>query len=983
MSLKLNCILNQPSALPQLIALVQKTAHKLNSRKKMAKVEDVYREIRDMGVEIDAESVALAYQNVPGIMGRKNFSSVADVKRFGGESLKSAILVANKGTLTKSRAGKLSISRAVSSGVTSTFSALEGLNYVDKSRLVELQNLLRKSATSMLDKSGYSKSPKSTFKDTLQSLFDAEDLNTTGDEAMNGKVKTSFATMDAIWDNLKDDLSQISAGIKDKAQRARFDQMTAAIQGSSYDLLLGTQQADGVIKDILKEAGYTKEVNIKGTPTLVVDWNKALSNQADWRNDFGLVLRRNGFSIPQTKRILDRLESNYTKALEKQAENRLNQIKKKHNVTGKVHKDAISRIINLKNAGIFAPTNKLFLNEAMGFDIPQGVADQVALIISDYERNISRTGSLSNVETEEVSRAIRLLLGDLNKTGQEKLVGNMEDYFALKASSTISTMFNAFQNVTSGINAAVLPTITSVIQTKNLKLLGFFANQWINTIKDVALGGVSPRDAKTVNLNQFENRGGLSDRWTFDNAKNFFGYVKATINVLGQVTATAADAANGTVIYDAEMVKGVRAVLKSRGLSDKLANSAIDDVIFGKHPSGVSNRKYWINEAMQRLQNQEGVVVRKDKAERIASELMWHDLVTKYGVAVNEVKGMQSAALGQKSKNLGHESDLMLSPSSIINAGSTYFTRKASEAKEAGDRSTYTMFNIANSLFKATNMFVGGKVNWAILALENSPAGIFMGLTDVALKEAFKKGEVPLYRQNLSIGDADKLEEQLRARKAIVSRFERGIYGTLIQSMLYLGFTAMFKGGSDDDDRRNLVRKKFDAYMKDPNTRRLMDKAAPMLLASELQFAFDKKNNRLNEKKISESFLLPYYLYPNRPDAMYEFYKNNVAASTGLDYVSRSYEYNKRISDEGKRANANAEVVSQYVGGLVGIPYTAWWNIVGNEVKVIHNNLQPDPKANAERSLKFKHQKNNIDGWVDAFMNGLVTPDIYQSETNK
>jgi hypothetical protein len=180
-----------------------------------------------------------------------------------------------------------------------------------------------------------------------------------------------------------------------------------------------------------------------------------------------------------------------------------------------------------------------------------------------------------------------------------------------------------------------------------------------------------------------------------------------------------------------------------------------------------------------------------------------------------------------------------------------------------------------------------------------------------------------------------------------------------------------------------LVRKKFDAYMKDPNTRRLMDKAAPMLLASELQFAFDKKNNRLNEKKISESFLLPYYLYPNRPDAMYEFYKNNVAASTGLDYVSRSYEYNKRISDEGKRANANAEVVSQYVGGLVGIPYTAWWNIVGNEVKVIHNNLQPDPKANAERSLKFKHQKNNIDGWVDAFMNGLVTPDIYQSETNK
>src|SRR5215207_6932755 len=99
MALKINCILEQPSALPEVIRLVEKVAHSLNSKKKSAKVEDVYREIRDAGVEIDSESIAFAYQNVSGIMGRKGFSTQAEVRRFGGESLKKAIRIANEGDL--------------------------------------------------------------------------------------------------------------------------------------------------------------------------------------------------------------------------------------------------------------------------------------------------------------------------------------------------------------------------------------------------------------------------------------------------------------------------------------------------------------------------------------------------------------------------------------------------------------------------------------------------------------------------------------------------------------------------------------------------------------------------------------------------------------------------------------------------------------------------------------------------------------------
>lgn len=977
MALKLNCIFNQPSVLPDVIALVEKVAHKLNSKKKMARVEDVYREIRDMGVEIDAESIAFAYQNTKGIIGRKNFSTAAEVKRFGGESLKKAISLANQGDIIKSKAGKASIGRAVSGGIAHTFATLEGLVYVDKSRLIQLQELVRKTASSMLDKSGFTKAPKATLQETLQSLFDVENIALTGKEAMNGKVKATFTNIEAVWNDMKDDLSSISAGIKDKAQRAKFDQMTSAIQSSSYDLLLGTQQADEIVKSILKEAGYTKEVNKNGSPVQVVDWNKALAKQADWRSDFGLILRKDGFSVNQTKRILDRLESNYNKALEKQAENRLNQIKKKNNVTGKVSKDAIGRLINLKNAGIFAPINKSFLNDAMGFDIPQDVADQVALIVSDYERNISKTGSLSNVETEEVSRAIRILMGGLNKTTQEKIVAGAEDYFALRASSTISTMFNAAQNITSGINAAVLPSITAIAQSKNPKLIGLFLSQWVNTFMDVAAGGVSPRDAKTVNLNQFENRGGISDRWTFDNAKGFMGYVKASINALGQITATAADAANGTVIYDAEMIKAVKSVLKSKGMTGEEANKEIDEIIFGQHSSGISNRKFWTNEALNRLKNQEGVIDRTSKAKRIATELMWSDLVTKHGISVNEIKAMQSASLGQKSKNLGHESDLILTPASALRGASDYFSRLALQAKDNGDRGAYMMLNIVNTLFKASNMFIGGKVNWAILSLENSPAGIFMGLFDVAFKEMFRKGEVPMYRQDLAIGDHDKLEEQLRARKAITGRLERGVYGTVIQGLLYMGFVAMLKGGSDDDDRKTLVKKKFDAYMKDPNSRRMMDKAAPMLLASELQFAYDKKRNKLDESKISESMLLPYYL--QSVGGMYDYTKANFSASSSMDYLSRTIDYNSRITDDSKRAEANAEAISQYTGGLVGIPYTAWWNIVNNEVKLIHNGLEPDPREDAARKYKFKKQKANVDGVTDAFLNGLLTPDIYQS----
>lgn len=983
MPLKLHCIFNQPAALPEVVKLVERTAHGLNSKKRSAKVEEVYKELRDQGYEIDAESVAFAYENVGGIIGRKNFSSTADIRRFGGAAIKQAIEIANKGGLQKARLGRQSINTAVASGIANTFSALNSRNDVDKSRLFSLQEMMKKAASSMLNREGVAKPvSKQTFAETLQQLFDAENIALTGKEAMKGKVISNFNNISEIWDAIKNDVATVSKGIKDKAERAKFDQMTEDIRNSNYDLLLSTPQADEMVKDILKKSGYVKTVNAPGGQKNVIDWNKALASQDTWRTDFANVLQSEGFDQSQVDRIINKLETNYTKSIEKQAENRLKAIGAKNGIKTPINRGALNRLMKLRNAGLFAPNNRQHLREAMGVDVPQDVADGVNEIIKDYERNTKNTGNISNVEAEEVVRAIRSLLEPLGKDVLDHTIDVVGDYMALRASSTISTLFNATQNVTSGINSSVLSTITAVARTKNPRLMLHFIQAWGRSLVDVAKGGVTIRDAKTVNaLDQLQGRGGLSDRWTFDNANGFFGYVKASLNVLAQLTATAADAANGTVIYHASMVTAVKQVLQSRGMTGQQANKAVDDIIFGKDAAtGKTNRQIWYNEAVKRLEDQEGVINRKSKAKRIADELIFHKLVTDYGLTIDEVKSMQSASLKQKSKNLGHESDVMLSPSTLITGVTNTIQREAEKQKENGNAGRYHLLQLSNHVFRAVNMFVGGKANWAILTLQNSPIGIALGVSDILINEAssvFKK-QTPLYRQKLAVNDATKLGEQLAERKAIQGRFERGIYGSIIQYLLYAGVMAACDAGGDDDEKRNKKLKRiFDPMTHDPNTRRFLDKALPMMLSSELTYAYDKKSGLLDIKKLSKSFWLPQY--DRSLGGFLEYGKDQIAGPTALERLNESIGYTSKIKNEAERTQKREELVSMYVAGLLQVPYTSWYNIETKEMKVISSGFTPDKKELGKQRKEWKQHTATLNGATDAFIKGLITPQIHDA----
>jgi hypothetical protein len=645
-------------------------------------------------------------------------------------------------------------------------------------------------------------------------------------------------------------------------------------------------------------------------------------------------------------------------------------------------------LMKLRNAGIFAPKNKQHLYDALGVDVPQDIADGLNEIIRDYERNTKQTGNLSNVEAEEVVRAITNLIEPLDKSSMEKAMGVLGDYMALRASSTIATAFNAAQNITSGINSSVLSTITAITRTGNPKLALRFLTGWGQAFYDVARGGVTIRDARTINaLEQLQGRGGLSDRWTFDNAKGFFGYIKASLNALAQVTATAADAANGTVVYHAGMVTAVKAVLKSRGMTGKEANKAIDDIIFGKdQQSGKTYRQIWYEEALNRLETQEGVVARGSKAKRIADELIWHKLITDYHLTIEEVKAMQSASLEQKSKNLGHQSDVLLSPSTLIEAANHWMLKKAEEEKEHNNMGKYAGWQASAHLFRTMNMFVGGKANWAILTLQNSPVGVAFGLFDIVLKEARRKGTTPLYRQELSKNDPELLRKQLAERKGIQGRLERGIYGSAIQYLLYAGVMMLADaGGDDEEETNNKLKRVFDPMMNDPNTKRMLDKALPMMLASELTYAFDKKTKKLDPQKLSKTFWLPKY-----DQSVMDFFKNvntQVVGEASFDRLNENIGYAERIKDKEARNESITEQLSMYAGGLLQVPYTSWYNIEKKEMKVFANSFNPDPLESARVRAEWKKHMANLDGATDAFLKGMITPQIHEQivglKTNK
>jgi hypothetical protein len=975
--LKLHCIFDA-SVLPDVIKLVEKKAHELNSKKKSAKVEDVYRELRDDGFEIDGESVAFAYQQVSGIMGRKGFSTQADVKKFGGEGMRKAIRLANEGDIVKSRLGKTSLNTSIASGIAKTFSALEGKNDIDRSRLFELQSALRRAASSMLNKKGYNAAPKDSFQDVLKSLFDLENITATGTDAMKNRVKGTMNTIEEVWDAVSADIATVAAGIKDKAARARFEEMTAEIRKSSYDLLLGTRQADDVIKGILKEAGYVKSVTINGNQTDVVDWNKALSEQAEWKTTFTRVLRGGGFDATQTSRIINKLEGNYTRALEKQAENVLNKINKKNNINAEVNKGAIHRMIRMRNAGIFAPNNKNYLKAAMGIDMPQEVADEVAQIVRDHEQNIKRTGDLSLVQSEEVINALRRAMAGLGDKGAEKVINAVNDYMSLSNASIISSGFNFIQNAGSGLFASFTTAVTILAKTRNPKLLAHFTRNWLNTFADVAAGGVTIRDSKTINaLDSLQGRGGLSDRWVFDGSEGWWGKTKAFLQVIPQITATATDAANKSLIYQSEMIQDARRVIRAKnpGMSRSKVNNAIDDIIFGTDPvTNKTNRQLWKEEAMKRLENQEGVVARGAKASRIADELVWHKLTSKYGIPFQLIKSMQSASVRQAGINLGHEADIPFAPSWFIQAALNEVGRRATVAKNAGNRSGFLFWTVFGMLSRQANVFIGGQANWAILNLESTPIGLALGITDVLWQEATALGSntLPEYRQKLSLDDAQEMEEQLKARKQIQGRLERGITGTFVQTLLVWGIVAML-GDGEDEDRNEVIADVFGDALKDPNLRRFIDKAMPQMLAAELAFAFDKKTNKIDENKISKFWSLPQYIHP---DNVLEHAWASIGTKGLVENINKDMEYAKTPEEKG-------EAFWRNIGGIFKIPYTVWFDIEKGEAKVFENGFQPDEAERMRRKREFKQKIQSIDGKVDAFSTGVGMPwlvDFFKGE---
>lgn len=971
MALKLHCIFNQGAVLPDIVRLVEKTAHSLNIKKRSAAVEDVYNELRDNGFEIDAESVAFAYSNVPGIVGKKNFSSRADINRFGGAGMKAAIEIANKGDIKKQKLGKLGVDLSVARGIANTFSTLNGRNDVDKSRLYQLQEAMRKKAASLLDKSMYQSAASMSFEDVLKAAFDVENIQATSNEAMKGKVKGAISSIDEIWESMKRDIDQIANGIKDRAAKDRFLQMTDAIRNSSYELLLSTRQADDVIKGVLTELGYTKEINRKGNKVSVIDWNTVLENTDNWENAFTTIFRSKGFTMNQTQRIIDRLRNNYERITERQAEITLSKINVDRGLKSKVNKNAVNRLVKYKNAGILLPKNRDILNEAVGINLPDDVADDVRKITDDFEKNIKENGGISNIFTEEVIRSIRNMLYKYGASSAEKISDSLNDYIGLVASTTIGTAFNSVQNVTSGFASSFNAVVSAVVKTRNPKLIGMFMKSWVYGLADAVSGGVTLRDANTVNsLEQLQGRGGLSDRWTYQTAKGFFGYVKATLNILGQVLATATDTANGTIIYNAVMVQNFKIVLMSKGKTSSEANAIIDDTLFGKDAAtGKTNRKIWNERAQQMISNQTGVSSNASKAKRIADELIWNDLITKYGMSIDEVKAVMSSAIDQRARDLGQQSDTYISPGWLIGLSTSKMNEMALKAKEEGASGKYATINILNSFFKAANMFVGGAGNWTILALQNSPVGLVQYGYDYLYSEAaaIKGRSVPLYRQQLST-DPILLEDQLKARAAMYSRLGRAVTGTFVQTILGYGVIQLIKSLSDDDDDddgKKEVMESLEPYLRDPMVRRAIEKTLPAMISYELMYAYNKDTGQVDVDKISK-----FYFNTGKYKDFIFVANEMFMTKSGINRLNDNLSYANRIKNEDKRDKAKGEAIGRFAGELVRLPYVSWYDIVTKEYKIIEVGFEPDPTAQRRQKQEYKNELKSIDGMADAFMYG-------------
>jgi len=318
-----NCLVKNTQLQQDLKDIVEYIAYDSIGRGKDATVASVYNTIRKSGIEIDLQSVGYIYNEVLD----KNYQQIMSDQEVNDYTLKSFNDAIQRAALLEQREskekqiGEDAPEVYVTNGILNMFYNSEIPNEDTQSDMLKMQNALWKGVQRKL-KIPDSQKPKNDeqWKDILGKALGYEQLGMTD---LNGRLNS----ISDLYNAMRDELNTAISEAKQQADPANFErlqEMVTGLESSTYSLLFSEKEAKKLLNEMMKEAGFGKELKNGKT---ILDWNKlaaGIGSIQDIRENVDKVLSDNGFSQDVIDGVKLSLENEFTglqaKVLEKKVE---------------------------------------------------------------------------------------------------------------------------------------------------------------------------------------------------------------------------------------------------------------------------------------------------------------------------------------------------------------------------------------------------------------------------------------------------------------------------------------------------------------------------------------------------------------------------------------------------------------------------------------------------------------------------------------
>lgn len=885
--------------------------------KMSASITNVYRQMRKMGIEIDGQTLSHLYGEV--FQSDERFSQEPELEDFRNESYRN--LIAAEADMMKTR--EIGKDNAVTSVVSTLMRQVKLISDTNTSVQKLFQERLLKAAKRVTGFKSENSENKKSAADILREVLLLENKNTfPGD--YKGSPFSAMENARTLWREFKKEFNEMADILEEKddvynAEKIR--QYADILEGATYKFLMSSAEAQKVINETLKDAGYTKDVKSGATTRQIVDWNKVFNDtEFDFTETIKKVFREKGFTEPQLDRIAEEMQDEWDRVKALKMERALD-IKNKPSMP-KPQKSAIKKVQNLYNLGIFNKANQTALFKALGIgSATTAQINQLQQLMALNNKALSSPlEEWSETYVKTIQRDIEVIIeqAEENRDAIVKLIRKWGFFNQLGSALVLSNPQNIVENVTSG----AFQTIITTLFTQPRHAAHTFSTMY-TAFKDVIRGGVRVGQERG---NTFNSSGVYEDRYNFETAKTISQKAAAAGGLLARAVLSAPDNAYKTALINQIAIDTFKSELIRQGATAAEANTIINEALYANEKELRDAAK-----AMAAGLAGSGIKINSEiKEERIYNELVWANLasdgqffpdiikslVDTGKVRPDAIEGVDTIFLKQilkgaevaASRGLGHEADSILL--STLDALSRKLGMQVSEARRKGyglDKAVgvQTAFGIANR-------YAYGGLRWLWLTIEKTSGLALLqtvitdllvpGIKERSLGRAFNQYSSraidindgnPLQTDNDKARRINERGDAIARYASLKQRLIRETVGPVFSFGMLMVVQAVLASGDDDDEKKRSLVKLAVEIRKDKTLTRWAQKTFPPAMFNYIMSLAKLKNNKVEKVDIKD-FDLPsenvfdYFFGKRALINITETFKNNYNQS-GIDRLVKSF----------------------------------------------------------------------------------------------